>query len=131
MNMASHFVGAGGAVILALIAFSIVFLVLIGLSFVIIGNKYLANTMNSRQRAQSAPAAPKPSMPAQAVAAGVSQGGEDENLVAVLTAAVAAVVGGGVTVTGVRPALAVSRQARATGGWRSFARTCNLEGSGV
>ncbi len=132
MELASHFVGAGGAVILALIAFSIVFLVLIGLSLIIVGNKCLSDVVDNRKKQRSTPAAPKPAAPAvsQAVAAGASQSADEENLIAVLTAAVAATLGGAVTVTNVCPVFAVSRQRGSGSGWRALARTCNLEGRG-
>ncbi|WP_300523030.1 OadG family protein [Aminiphilus sp.] len=132
MELASHFVGAGGAVILALIAFSIVFLVLIGLSFIIVGNKCLSEVVDNRKKQRSTPAASKPAVPtvSQAVSAGVSQSADEENLIAVLTAAVAATLGSAVTVTNVRPVFAVSRQAGSGNGWRALARTCNLEGRG-
>jgi Na+-transporting methylmalonyl-CoA/oxaloacetate decarboxylase gamma subunit len=131
MELASHFVGAGGAVILALIAFSIVFLVLIGLSLIIVGNKYLSEVVDSRKKKQSIPSAPKPAAPvvSRAVATEVSQSVDEENLIAVLTAAVAATLGSAVTVTKVRPVFAVARQAGS--GWKALARTCNLEGRGV
>ena len=136
MELASHFVGAGGAVILALIAFSIVFLVLVGLSLVIRGNKLLATSVDNRKKNRAAKVeAPAPSKPAApsvvsvAPAASVQVQGEDEDeLVAVLTAAVAATLGSAVTVTNVRPVFAVSRQAGSGSGWRALARTCNLEG---
>ena len=132
MELASHFVGAGGAVILALIAFSIVFLVLIGLSLIIVGNKCLSEVVDSRKKQQIASSTPKPAAPAvsRSVATGASQNADEENLVAVLTAAVAATLGSAVTVTNVRPVFTVSRQAGSGSGWRALARTCNLEGQG-
>jgi hypothetical protein len=135
MELASHFVGAGGAVILALIAFSIVFLVLVGLSLVIRGNKLLATALDNKKRNKAAKVEPAPSKPAApsvvsvAPAASVQVQGEDEDeLIAVLTAAVVATLGSAVTVTNVRPVFAVSRQTGSGSGWRTLARTCNLEG---
>ena len=121
--------------ILALIAFSIVFLVLVGLSLVIRANKLLATSLDNRKKNKAAKVEPAPSKPAApsvvsvAPAPSVQVQGEDEDeLIAVLTAAVAATLGSAVTVTNVRPVFAVSRQAGSGSGWRTLARTCNLEG---
>ena len=120
MELASHFVGAGGAVILALIAFSIVFLVLMALMGIIFANRYLAERLDQRNRDKAA-----------AKASGESTGGrmaaavalpDDGDLVAAITGALAATLGHPVVVTGIRPV-------RRSGSlWKTLARSQNIEG---
>lgn len=118
--------GIGGAFTLSLIAFSVVFLVLSGLTAVIYGIKYLAAGVEGKKGqgnggAKTAPAAPAPVLPAapSAPALSSSEGGK---LMAVLAAAVAAVEGRGGTITSVRPA--------APRGALEWRRTAIFEGLG-
>lgn len=96
--------GIGGAFTLSLIAFSMVFLVLCGLTAVIYGIQYLAGGIEGKKSGGDgtvkAPA-PAPAAPA-APALSISPAG-DGKLMAVLAAAVAAVEGGGGRITSVRP----------------------------
>lgn len=94
--------GVGGAFTLTIIAFTVVFLVLGGLTGIIYGIKYLAGGLERKQRGGSAPAPAAPSAPAPA-SAPASAGG-DGRLLAVIAGAVAAYGGGKYSVTSVRPA---------------------------
>ncbi|NLB82978.1 MAG: OadG family protein [Synergistaceae bacterium] len=91
--------GIGGAFTLSIIAFTIVFLVLGGLSGIIYGIQYLAMGVSNKKDAsgggkpQSAPPAPvqaAPAAPAPSVSAATPDRGR---LLAVLTAAIAAAEG--------------------------------------
>ena len=124
MNLASHFDGVGGAITLALIAFSVVFIVLAGLSLIIAGLQHLTKALEGMGQKKAAPAAaPKGAPVAKAVpAAGESK----DQLVAVITAAIAAAAGTGCRITGIRPVLNVRKDY--TRGWKTHSRLDNLEG---
>lgn len=126
MSTASHFVGVGGSITLAIIAFSIVFLVLLALMAIIFGNRWLADRIDQRNREKLAPPAPAAGagVPGGAAAVALSEDGE---LVAAITGALASALGHAVVVTGIRPA---SSPMRKSGGspWRSLARHQHLEG---
>ncbi|MEA4881521.1 MAG: OadG family protein [Synergistaceae bacterium] len=94
--------GIGGAFTMSIIAFTVVFLVLGGLSAIIYGIKYLAIGVGSKKDApggggkpQSAPPAPAKAAPAaQASTPSLSAAAPDRGrLLAVLTAAIAAAEG--------------------------------------
>ncbi len=138
-NLASHFDGPVGAVILALIAFSVVFLVLSALSLMILANRIIAEKVESFKKtpapapkkagaskgavAQKAVAA-TPSAPIQCVASS-----EDESeIAAVITAAIAATLGSGAAILDIRPVLSVRRTRRVGPLWRSYAKTSTMEG---
>lgn len=96
--------GVGGALTMSIIAFSVVFLVLGGLSGIIYGIKYMATALE-RKKGGGSGTAPAPVAPAAAVqAAPAASGGSDKGrLLAVISAAVAAVEGPGARITSVRP----------------------------
>jgi len=96
--------GVGGALTMSIIAFSVVFLVLGGLSGIIYGIKYMATALE-RKKGGGSGTAPAPAAPAPAVhAAPVAAAGTDKGrLLAVISAAVAAVEGPGARITSVRP----------------------------
>lgn len=136
--LAAHFDGAGGAIILALIAFSVVFLVLAALSLIIMANRVIAEKVESFKKStapapkKAAPpkgAAPQkavatPAAPAQCVASG-----EDEHeIVAVITAAIAATLGSGAAILDIRPAVSMRKHGRVGPLWRSYAKTSAMEG---
>lgn len=118
-RIAEEMSGVGGALTMSIIAFSVVFLVLGGLSGVIYAIKYMAQALERKKNEPPAgnAAAGNAAAPAP-VAAPAAQSGADGRLMAVLAAAVAAAgIGGritGVTVAGGSRA----RPARAAG-WRS------------
>lgn len=109
-TLASSFEGLNGAIALSVIAFSVVFLVLIGLTVVIFAMRLVSKIGIPAAKPAPAPAkavkaapvpAPAPAPAAVPVAAAVD---DSEEIVAVIAAAVAAFVGSGVTVTSVVPA---------------------------
>ena len=93
--------GVGGAFTLTIIAFTVVFLVLGGLTGIIYGIKYLAGGLERKQGGGSAPA-PSAHLPTSAPAP--ASAGGDGRLLAVIAGAVAAYGGGKYSVTSVRPA---------------------------
>ena len=116
-TLASHFDGAGGAIILAMIAFSVVFLVLAALSLIIVANRRIAEKVESFKKT-AAPAPKKASSPkgaaSQKVAASPSApaqsaaSGEDESeIAAVITAAIAATLGSGAAILDIRPSMSM------------------------
>ena len=96
--------GVGGALTMSIIAFSVVFLVLGGLSGIIYGIKYMATALE-RKKGGGSGTAPAPVAPAAAVqTVPAASGGSDKGrLLAVISAAVAAVEGPGARITSVRP----------------------------
>jgi len=125
----SQIEGVGGALTMSLIAFTVVFLVLGGLSGIIYAIKYMAAGLDRKKGGGTpAPATPSMSAPAAAPAAPLpspAAGADRNRLLAVLTAAVAATEGRPVRIASVRPLAA----AAPTGGheWR---RMGILEGLG-
>ena len=116
-RIAEEMTGVGGALTMSIIAFSVVFLVLGGLSGVIYAIKYMAQAL---ERKKNGPPAGNAAATAPVAAATAARTGADGRLLAVLAAAVAAAgISGritGVTVAGgsrVRPARVA--------GWRSAA----------
>lgn len=132
-TLSSHFQGIPGGIVMSLIAFSIVFIALSGLCLIIYGVKYVAAAADKSTRAKddtkSAKAdAPKGTPVVQAVAAPrpAESPSEDENLLAVIGAVLAASLGGGYAVRSVRP---VAAAASSIGGmWKGSARIETMEG---
>ena len=128
-TLQSQIEGVSGALTMSLIAFTVVFLVLGGLSGIIYAIKYMAAGLDRKKGGGTpAPAAPSMSAPAAAPAApslSPAAGADRNRLLAVLTAAVAATEGRPVRIASVRPLAA----AAPTGGheWR---RMGILEGLG-
>lgn len=126
----SQIEGVGGALTMSLIAFTVVFLVLGGLSGIIYAIKYMAVGLD-RKKGGGTPASPSPAAPSAPAAAPAAPSpspavGADRNrLLAVLTAAVAAGEGRPVRIASVRP-LAAS----APSGGHEWRRMGILEGLG-
>ena len=104
----SQFQGFGGAVIVSLIAFTIVFSVLAALSAMIFVNRYIAAIAEKKDKgAKTAPSASAPA-PSATTAAPVTQTATDANdmkkVVAVISAAINASVGKSVNIISVTPA---------------------------
>lgn len=91
-----NFVGASGGVLMSVIAFSIVFLIICGLMVMMMILKKVVNAINTTEKPAPAPAAKAaPAAPAAAPAPAASAHSEDEaELIAVITAAIAAMVPG-------------------------------------
>ncbi len=121
--------GIGGAAALAFIAFSVVFLVLIGLTFIIFAVRYLAAVVEGgKSGSGSAPSKSKqaPPKPAPQKAAPAGDGSPDGALIAALAAAVAD-SGGGV-VTAVRKVTPIGKAIGRGGNWKLASRTELMEG---
>ena len=100
-TLASSFEGLGGATALSVIAFSVVFLVLIFLTIVIYAMRLVSRLAGS-ERPAAAPAAKK-AAPVASAAAGTSAAA-DEELVAVIAAAIFAQTGTMMRIKSIVPA---------------------------
>ena len=101
-TLASSFEGLGGATALSVIAFSVVFLVLIFLTIVIYAMRLVSRFAGSEKPA-AAPAAKK-AAPVAAAVAGASAAAADEELVAVIAAAIFAQTGSMMRIKSIVPA---------------------------
>lgn len=132
-SVSSYFVGVKGGLVMSMIAFSIVFLVIIGLMLTMIAIKYLAAAIetgnsgkgNGKGGKTSAPVqqqtASSPSAPAQAVAVQAEDEGE---LMAVISAAITAMCGSAARVIAFSPVV----KAPVATSWKFVARMSNTEG---
>lgn len=122
--LAAHFTGVGGGLVMSLIAFSIVFIVIMGLMFIMMGMKHVCRAIDGCKKAPvSAPAAPSaPASPA-AKAVAVPAVGDDGELLAVISAAIAAMCGSAARVVSFAPA-----KAPAGSSWKFIGRIQNAEG---
>ena len=91
-TLAASFEGLGGATALSIIAFSVVFIVLAGLTLVIFAMRYVS-MMGTKKPAPAAAPAPKKAAPVAAPAAPAVAASDDDELVAVITAAIVAQLG--------------------------------------
>ena len=118
---AMHFEGLSGAAYVSLVAFSIVFIVLLGLTLVIFAMRLFA----ADERPKSDGGAPAPrrpqSAPAASAAPAVRAEGAQARVVAAITAAILAATGGMGRVVSIAPETvdAVQRGARWTRAWRA------------
>ena len=122
--VAAHFTGVSGGLVMSLIAFSIVFIVIMGLMFIMMGMKHVCRAIDGCKKAPvSAPAAPSaPASPA-AKAVAVPAVGDDGELLAVISAAIAAMCGSAARVVSFAPA-----KAPAGSSWKFLGRIQNAEG---
>ncbi|MDY3869264.1 MAG: OadG family transporter subunit [Pyramidobacter sp.] len=129
-TLSASFEGISGAVALSLIAFSVVFLVLAGLTLLIFAMRIVTRAAGAVSSAPSAAApkaaAPAPKTAASAPAAAVCAA-EDDELVAVITAAIAAEMGGMVAVKSIVP-VGGHYIASGTDGWIACARMEGMQG---
>lgn len=131
-SISSFFVGVPGGLIMSFIAFSIVFIVIIGLMLVMMGMKHVSGAIDGMHKPQqSAPAAPAPAAPAAPVqaqaAAPAAQpapaAAADDELLAVITAAIAAACGPTARVISYSPV-----KVPASSAWKNVGRLQNTEG---
>ncbi|HRV71318.1 MAG TPA: OadG family protein [Thermovirgaceae bacterium] len=115
--------GLGGAFALAMIAFSIVFLVLMALTFIIMGTRYLADLSEGKKQTPKTPQAQQAA--ATSGAAPQASAGTDRNVIAAVIAAAIAASGGGRAIS-VRP-LTVSNRGKSSA-WKTAGRMDLLEG---
>ncbi len=132
-TLAASFEGMGGAMALSLIAFSIVFLVLASLTLVIFAMRYITK-LGGHAAEEPAPVAKKAPAPVVAAPApkpapvAVAPVSADEELVAVIAAAIAAHTGTMMAVTSVVPSVAQAF-APAADAWVAAGRVEGLQGS--
>lgn len=127
-SIASHFVGLPGGLLMSLIAFSIVFLVIMGLMLMMMALKVFAGAMDGGQKAKAAPAATSaPAAPAaksgMSAAVSVAASQDDDELIAVIAAAVSAACGRAARVVSFKPATVTGASA-----WRMTGILQNSEG---
>ncbi|MCC8056723.1 OadG family protein [Cloacibacillus sp.] len=127
-SISSYFVGVSGRLTMSLIAFSIVFIVIVGLMLVMMGMKHVCSAIDNMGKpkpaataqpspAPAAPAAPAPAAPAAAVSA------DDDELLAVISAAIMAACGSTARVVAFSPVKAPAPTA-----WKNVGRLQNTEG---
>lgn len=124
--IAEHFTGVGGGLVMSMIAFSIVFIVIMGLMFTMMAMKHVCKAIDGCKKAPAAPAAPSapsaPSAPASKAVA-VSTAEDDGELLAVISAAIAAMCGSAARVVSFAPV-----KAPAGSSWKFIGRFQNAEG---
>ena len=122
-SVAEHFTGVGGGLVMSLIAFSIVFIVIMGLMFIMMGLKHVCNAIDGKKASSGVSTAPAaPASPAAKMSAAVSA--EDDGvLLAVISAAVAAMCGSAAKVVSFAPVKAPARSS-----WRFLGKIQNAEG---
>lgn len=128
-SISSFFVGVPGGLIMSFIAFSIVFIVIIGLMLVMMGMKHVCGAIDGMHKPQqSAPAAPAPAPAAPVKAAAPAAqpapaAAADDELLAVITAAIAAACGPTARVISYSPV-----KVPASSAWKNVGRLQNTEG---
>ena len=115
---AMHFEGLSGAAYVSLVAFSIVFIVLLGLTLVIFAMRLFA--AGERPKPDGGASAPRKPQSAPAASAARAEGAQ-ARVVAAITAAILAATGGMGRVVSIAPETvdAVQRGARWTRAWRA------------
>ncbi|MCD8392896.1 MAG: OadG family protein [Cloacibacillus porcorum] len=119
-HISSYFVGVTGGLTMSFIAFSIVFIVIVGLMLVMMGMKHVCaaiDNMSKPKPATTAQPSPAPAAPAAAVSA------DDDDLLAVISAAIMAACGSTARVVAFSPVKAPVSTA-----WKNVGRLQNTEG---
>jgi sodium pump decarboxylase gamma subunit len=124
-SLATSFEGMGGATALALIAFGMVFLVLGGLTLLIYAMRIVTKVAGKNEAPAAVPARPAA---APAVPAAPVQSSADDELIAVITAAIAAQTGSMVAVKSVVP-VGGHLISDHVDGWLACARMEGLQGA--
>lgn len=120
-HISSYFVGVTGGLTMSFIAFSIVFIVIVGLMLVMMGMKHVCAAIDNMSKPKLATTAqPSPAAPA-APAAAVSA--DDDELLAVISAAIMAACGSTARVVAFSPVKAPVSTA-----WKNVGRLQNTEG---
>lgn len=126
-SVSSYFVGIKGGLVMSMIAFSIVFIVIIGLMLIMIAMKHISAAVEGAGKGSggggktAAPVQPA-AQPQPAKAAAVAAG-DDGELLAVISAAIAAVCGSAARVVSFGPIV----KAPAANGWKLAARMRGAE----
>ena len=129
-SVAGYFVGVKGGLVMSLIAFSIVFIVIMGLMLMMIAIKHMAAALERPKAsgareagsAQSTPLSPPvASVPLQSASVSEEDNGE---LLAVISAAIAATCGSASRITAFRPVV----RTPVASSWKFAARMSSKEG---
>lgn len=118
-SVASYFTGFSGGLVMSMIAFSIVFIVITGLMFLMMGMKSFARMIDSFGKKKSEAPAPAPAVKKDEPV----PSSEDEELIAVITAAISASCGTNVRVLSYAPVRKPAHTA-----WKVSGRMRNLDG---
>ena len=125
-SISSHFVGPFGGLVMSLIAFSIVFIIITGLMFLMMALKHFCKAIESvggSGSKEAAPAASKPTTPAAKAVAVTTE--DSAELLAVISAAISAMCGSTARVVSFAPA---GTKTPAATGWKFVGRMQNVEG---
>jgi len=123
-TVAEHFVGVQGGLVMSLIAFSIVFIVIMGLMFIMMGMKHVCRAIDGKKTTSGVSTAPAASAaPAAKMSAAVAVAEDDGVLLAVISAAIAAMCGSAAKVVSFAPVKAPARSS-----WRFLGKIQNAEG---
>ena len=120
-SISSYFVGVPGGLIMSFIAFSIVFIVIVGLMLVMMGMKHVCSAIDNMNKPK--PAAPAQSSAAPASAPSAPAAPADDELLAVISAAIMAACGSTARVVAFSPV-----KAPASSAWKNVGRLQNTEG---
>ncbi len=121
--IAAHFTGVSGGLVMSLIAFSIVFIVIMGLMFIMMGMKHVCRAIDGCKKAPAAPTAPSAQASPAAKAVATPAAEDDGELLAVISAAIAAMCGSAARVVSFAPV-----KAPAGSRWKFIGRIQNTEG---
>lgn len=128
-TLAASFEGMGGALSLSVIAFSVVFLVLAGLTLVIFGMRFITQITSGKKAEKAAPVTKTAPVAAPAAAAPAESACEDEELIAVITAAIAAESGSMVSVRSITEVTGEPRIGTGNCAWIACNRLEGLQGN--
>lgn len=134
-SISSYFTGVSGGLVMSLIAFSIVFIVIVGLMMIMMMLKHLCAVIDGTAK-QAPVAAPQPAPVATSVAvstapavAPVSSADDEGELLAVITAAIAAMCGSTARVVSfAQTNNQAGIQAPVASAWKFTSRTRSMEG---
>jgi sodium pump decarboxylase gamma subunit len=122
-HISSYFTGTTGGLTMSFIAFSIVFIVIVGLMLLMMGLKHVCAAIDSvGKKKPAAPGAQAPA-PAPAKPAAAVSKEDDGELLAVISAAIAAACGSAARVVSFRPIHAPEATS-----WKLLGRMQNSEG---
>lgn len=124
-SISSYFVGVPGGLVMSLIAFSIVFIVIVGLMLVMMAMEHVCTMIDNlhKPKPAAAPAAPAAAPSVQAPVSAAPAAAADDELLAVISAAIMAACGSTARVVAFSPVKAPAQSA-----WKSVARLQNTEG---
>ncbi|NLX84075.1 MAG: OadG family protein [Synergistaceae bacterium] len=122
-SVAQHFVGVQGGLVMSLIAFSIVFIVIMGLMFIMMGMKHVCNVIDGVKTKAPLGAPAAPAAPTAKTSAAVAVAEDDGVLLAVISAAIASMCGSAAKVVSFAPVKAPAKSS-----WRFLGKIQNAEG---